>query len=58
MFTATVTFKEGSKVLAAVRVGNGGLATFTTSTLAPGHHLITAVYSGDANYGASTSPPA
>jgi Bacterial Ig-like domain (group 3) len=32
-----------------------GVATFTTSTLSPGSHTITAAYSGDANCAASTS---
>jgi hypothetical protein len=33
----------------------GGSASITTSSLAPGTHVITAVYSGDANFAPSTS---
>jgi hypothetical protein len=37
-------------------VGSGGdQATFSTSALTAGSHTITAVYSGDSNYGSSTS---
>jgi subtilase family serine protease len=46
--TGTVTFNDGTTAL-----GTGTLtaqvATFATSTLAPGTHSITAVYGGDAN---------
>lgn len=34
-----------------------GQASLTTSSLALGNHTITAVYSGDANYGSSASQP-
>jgi uncharacterized protein (TIGR03437 family) len=36
---------------------NGSSATFTTSMLAAGLHIVTAVYSGDANFASSTSGP-
>jgi hypothetical protein len=53
--TGTVTFKDG-----AVSIGSGvisaGKAKFSTSSLAAGIHSITAVYSGNAAYGTSTSP--
>ncbi len=52
--TGTVTFNDGTTAL-----GTGTLtaqvATFATSTLAPGTHSITAVYGGDANNAGSTS---
>jgi CSLREA domain-containing protein len=52
--TGTVTFLDG-----ATPLGNGllsgGVATFTTSSLAVGSHSITAVYSGDANFASVTS---
>jgi parallel beta-helix repeat protein len=51
----TVTFKDGSTILAVAAVDSTGHATFTTSTLAAGSHSITAVYSGDSHYAASTS---
>jgi hypothetical protein len=53
--TGTVTFKDGSTTL-GTSVVSGGRATFSTSTLSVGSHSITALYSGDASYAASTSP--
>ena len=52
--TGTVTFKDGNVVLGTVAVGTGGTATFTTSFAAAGGHAITAVYSGDSNFVASS----
>ena len=53
--TGPVTFKNGATTL-----GTGSLvagkATLTTSSLTPGSHSITAVYGGDADFLASTSP--
>ena len=34
---------------------SGGVATFSTSSLAIGSHTITAVYGGDTNFNGSTS---
>jgi Ca2+-binding RTX toxin-like protein len=48
--TGTVTFKDGTVVLGTFAVGPDGTATFTTSFAAAGGHVITAVYSGDANF--------
>jgi hypothetical protein len=57
--TGTVTFKDGSTVLSvqAVSAGTGtsAQASFTTSTLTAGSHSITATYSGDADFGVSSS---
>ncbi len=50
----TVMFIKGAKVWATGTL-SGGSATFTTSTLSLGNHVITAVYAGDSNFGASTS---
>jgi hypothetical protein len=47
--TGTVTFVEGSTVLATVTLSNG-VASFTTSTLSVGNHAIVANYSGDAQF--------
>ncbi len=47
--TGTVTFKDGSTVLATIKVASGS-ATFTTSTLVKGTHSLTATYSGDGNF--------
>jgi hypothetical protein len=50
----TVTFSEGATVLAAdVTVANG-TASFSTSALGAGVHVITATYNGTANFGTST----
>jgi hypothetical protein len=52
--TGTVTFMDGATTLGTGTL-NGGVATYTTSSLAIGQHSMTAVYSGDANNGGSTS---
>ena len=54
--TGTVTFKDGATTLGMVTLSNG-FAQYSTSTLGGGAHSITATYSGDANYGTSTSSP-
>jgi hypothetical protein len=53
--TGTVTFKNGTKTLAAVALNAAGQASFTTSSLAVGTHQITAVYGGSSNFLTSTS---
>jgi hypothetical protein len=50
----TVTFRDGTTVLASVPVANG-VATYSTSKLAVKTHSITASYSGDSNDLASKS---
>ena len=55
--TGTVTFRDGETVLGTGTLDADGVATFTTSDLAPGSHSITATYDGDADYGQSTSAP-
>jgi hypothetical protein len=51
-----VTFLDGSTPLGApVPVGAGGVATFTTSSLALGTHNISASFSGSTNFGPSLS---
>jgi autotransporter-associated beta strand protein len=58
--TGTITFMDGTATLGTAMLGSAGSATFTTSTATPlsaGTHSITAVYSGDANFTASTSAP-
>jgi large repetitive protein len=55
--TGTVTFKDGMTVLGTSPLAAGGTATFTTSSLTPGSHSITAVYNGDTNFAGSTSAP-
>lgn len=51
---ATVTFKDGRKVLGTVPL-QAGTASFSTASLAPGIHSITAVYSGDVHYDSTKS---
>ena len=53
--TGTVGFYEGSELLGTGTI-SGGVATLTLSSLDVDLHLLTAVYSGDGNYSASTSP--
>src|SRR5262249_34400993 len=53
--TGTVQFKDnGSNLGGPVTLNASGVATFTTSSLTVGTHPITADYSGDANFLAST----
>ena len=52
--TGTVTFEDGSTVLSTVTL-SGDTATFSTSTLTPGSHDITAVYDGEGSFLTSTS---
>jgi hypothetical protein len=54
--TGTVTFNDGpTQIGQPVTLGAGGVAAITP-TLSPGTHVLTAVYSGDANDKGSTSP--
>ena len=52
----TIIFKDNSTPLRTNAV-SGGVASFTTSALAYGSHLMTVEYSGDSLYQASTSTP-
>ena len=51
----TVTFTEGITLLGSGPLDASGQVTLSTSALAAGEHLITATYSGDANFDGSTS---
>ena len=58
--TGTVTFTIDGQAQAPVsltEVGGSDQATFTTSTLTPGTHTITAAYSGDSTFASSGSDP-
>jgi hypothetical protein len=62
--TGTVTFYEGTTPIGTVTIPslttatNTGIpVTLVTTSLAPGTQTITAVFSGDANFPPSTSPP-
>jgi hypothetical protein len=50
--TGTVKFKDGATTLGTIAL-SAGRAKLTTATLAVGSHVITATYSGDANFNAS-----
>jgi hypothetical protein len=56
--TGLVTFRDGAGALACSNAGGqtlgGGVATCTTSALGAGGHALTAEYTGDANFLAST----
>src|SRR5262249_20577649 len=53
--TGTVQFKaNGSNIGAAVALNASGMAQVSTSSLAVGNNVITADYSGDANFAIST----
>ena len=57
--SGTVNFLEGSTTLASSVALNGSdQATFTTSSLALGTHTVTAAYSGDTDFQASTTTTA
>ena len=51
----TVNFYHGSTLLNAASVNSSGMATFTTTTLPVGSDSITAAYSGNTEFAASTS---
>jgi len=53
----TVTFFEGTTVLNIANVNSSGIATFITTTLALGSNTLTATYSGNGAFAASTSSP-
>jgi hypothetical protein len=53
--TGSVIFKDGSTTLATVAVNSSGHAVFSTSAFAVGAHSLTATYSGDSAFDASTS---
>lgn len=54
--TGTVQFKDGIANLGSPVTLSGGVATFSTSALTQGTHPVTAVYGGDVDDAASTSP--
>jgi hypothetical protein len=55
--TGTVTFREGSTVLATQALDSTGSAAWLETGLSAGTHEITVAYSGDAVYESSVSPP-
>ena len=53
--TGTVQFFDGATLLGSVAVTQAGSASLSVTTLAPGAHSLTAVYSGDTDNATSTS---
>jgi hypothetical protein len=53
--SGTITFMDGSTQIAQSSLSGTAQTSVTTSTLSAGSHSITAVYSGDVNFGGSTS---
>jgi hypothetical protein len=53
--TGSVTFKDGAVRLGTAQLDRSGVASFSSSFLAGGEHSITAVFSGDSHYVASSS---
>ena len=53
--TGTVQFYEGSTPLGSAVALSGGIASYSTSSLAAGNQFITAVYSGSSSYATQKS---
>lgn len=53
--TGTITFSDGASSLGTATLDSTGAASFTTSALVTGTHVITASYAGDSNFNASSS---
>ncbi len=55
--TGTITFLDGTTAMGTVPASSTGTAAFSTATLTPGMHNLTATYSGDSNNGPTVSAP-
>jgi probable HAF family extracellular repeat protein len=55
--TGKVTFLDGTATLGTSALSSADTATLTTSSLAAGNHSLTATYSADSNFKASSSSP-
>ena len=55
--TGTIAFSAGSTSLGSATLNSSGIASLTTTALPTGVNSVTAAYSGDSNYAASTSSP-
>jgi len=53
--TGSVSFYDGTTLISSGTLTAGGVATYTTSSLAIGTHSLTVTYSGDANFASVTS---
>ncbi|HEX4794927.1 MAG TPA: Ig-like domain repeat protein [Humisphaera sp.] len=54
--TGNVIFKDGTTMLGSGAVNANGVATFSTTGLAAGHHTITALYGGDTSSRSASAP--
>ncbi len=54
----TVSFIDGGRTLVTENLGSNGTATLNTTDLSAGDSAISVSYSGDADFGASTTPVA
>jgi hypothetical protein len=52
--TGALVFKEGSTTLGSGNLNSGGVATFSTSSLSSGTHILTAYYTGTGWFGDSS----
>ena len=55
--TGTVTFMDGASSLGTSALNGSGVATLSTSSLPAGINNLTAIYSGDSDFGTSVSSP-
>jgi hypothetical protein len=55
--TGTLQFLDGANVIGTQTPGSGGSASFSTTSLVPATHTLSAVYSGDASHTGSTAAP-
>ena len=55
--TGTIAWTDGTTLIATTPVTVTGASTYTTSSLVPGQHSITATYSGDSTNSSATSNP-
>ncbi len=53
--SGTVNFSDGSTLLGTGTLNSSGVATFSTTTLAPGSHTITAAFQANTNFNASSA---
>jgi hypothetical protein len=53
--TGSVTLLDGSTAMGTQQLNASGAVTFSTSSLSAGPHALTATYSGDGSFNASTS---
>jgi len=55
--TGSVTFADGTTILATVPLDQNGVASYTTSGLTTGTHTIRTKYAGDANFNPNMGQP-